>query len=311
MSTALRSPLPAAGASKKPRARPGRIVAWIFLGVILFVSIFPFWWMVKEALTHNSAIFTDFGLWPKHPTLINFIRILGLATPAQNHAEAPGSLQTLNLVPDFIHSVIFTVIVAVCQVVFNSMSAYAFSRLKWRGRNLVFGIFLAGLLMPPIFAILPNFVTVKEFGWINTWPGLLAPYLLMQPFAIFFLRQFFLSIPTEVEEAAELDGLSKWGIYWRVTVPLSIAPISTLLIIQAVGAWNEYLWPLLVGTNGNTTVLTAALGNLVQNSSSSAAAPDWSGFMAAATLTVIPLVVFMALFGKRLVNNLSLSSAGK
>jgi multiple sugar transport system permease protein len=305
------APLDTPWRRQRRRPRPGRVAAWSFLVTLIVVTLFPFWWMLKEALTHNAAIFTDFSLWPKHATLVNFVRILGLATPAQQHAEAPGSLQTLDVLPDLLHSIVFTVIVSLGSVFFSAMAAYAFARLRWRGRNLVFGVFLTGLLMPPIFAILPNFVTVKDFGWINTWPGLVAPYILMQPFALFFMRQFFLNIPTEIEEAAELDGLSKWGIYWRVTVPLSIAPISTLLTIQAVFAWNEYLWPLLVGNGGNTTVLTAGLGSMIQNTSTSTSAPDWSGFMAATTVTVAPLVVFMLLFGRRLVSNLSLASSGK
>lgn len=307
-STALRDP--STGRRRRVRrVRPWRVVGWVSLAVLLFVTLFPFLWMVREAFTHNSEIFNDFGLWPKDPTAVNFLRVLGLATPAQQKAEAPQSFQTLNVFQDLLNSIIFTAAAAVGSVFFCSMAAYAFARLTWRGRNAVFSVFLAALLMPPIFAILPNFVTIRSLDWVNTWPGLLAPYLLMQPFAIFFLRQFYLNIPVEIEEAAQLDGLNKWQIYWSIILRVSVAPLATMLTIQAVFAWNEYLWPLLVGQTDSTQLLTAALGSFVRNSPTSA--PDWSGFMAATTITVIPLVIFVALFGKQLVSNLQFASGGK
>lgn len=309
MSTAAVPLRRAVPARRRRRVRPGRVVGWILLVILLVVTIFPFYWMIREAFTHNADIFADFGPIPKRPTGINFLRVLGLATPAEQKAEAPNSNQTLDVATDLRNSIIFTIAVSVSSVFFSSMAAYAFARLRWRGRELVFRIFLAALLMPPIFAILPNFVTIKTLGLIGTWPGLLLPYLLMQPFAIFFLRQFYLNIPVDVEEAAQLDGLSKWRIYWSIILPTSVAPLATILTIQAVFAWNEYLWPLLVTQSGSTELLTAGLGSFVRNSPTSA--PDWSGFMAATAITVAPLVVFVLLFGKRLVNNLQLTSGGK
>jgi multiple sugar transport system permease protein len=277
--------------------------------LLLFVSLAPFYWMIREAFTTNASIFSDFGAIPKNITGLNFLRVLGLATPAQIQAEAPNTTQTINVFSDLLHSVIFTAVVAIVSVFFCSMAAYAFARLRWRFRNQVFNIFLAALLMPPIFAILPNFITIRELGWIDTWQGLLAPYLLMNPFAIFFLRQFYLNVPNEIEEAAQLDGLSKWRIYWRIVLPISTAPLATIITIQSVFAWNEYLWPLLVSQTGKTQLLTSALGNFVRSSPTGAS--DWGGFMAAATVTVAPLIVFVLIFGKKLVSNLQLTSGGK
>jgi multiple sugar transport system permease protein len=289
--------------------RPGRAAAWALLSVLIVVSLFPFWWMFKEALTHNKYLFGDFGLWPQHPTLVNFKRVLGLATPAQEQAEFPNEVIQLHFLSNLLNSVIFTAAVAVGSVAFSSLSAFAFARLQWRGRDLIFGAFLAGLMVPPIFGVLPNFILMKELNWIYTWKGLLAPYLLMQPFAVFFLRQFFLNIPDEIEDAAKLDGLGPWGLYWRICLPMSSAPIATLLTIQAVFAWNEYLWPQLITTSGHAQPLTAALGFFVR--SSPTVARDWTAFMAATTVSVVPLVIFMLIFGRRLVTNLQFSGAGK
>jgi multiple sugar transport system permease protein len=294
---------------RRRRVRPGRAAAWTLLAILIFVSLFPFWWMFKEALTHNKYLFGDFGLWPQHPTLVNFERVLGLATPAQQQAEFPNEVIQLHFLANLLNSVIFTAAVAVGSVAFSSLSAFAFARLHWRGRDLVFGAFLAGLMVPPIFGVLPNFILMKELNWIYTWQGLLAPYLLMQPFAVFFLRQFFLNIPDEIEDAAKLDGLGAWGLYRRICLPMSAAPIATLLTIQAVFAWNEYLWPQLITTSGHAQPLTAALGFFVR--SSPTVARDWTAFMAATTISVVPLVIFMLLFGRSLVTNLRFAGGGK
>jgi multiple sugar transport system permease protein len=131
----------------------------------------------------------------------------------------------------------------------------------------------------------------------------------MQPFAVFFLRQFFLNIPDEIEDAAKLDGLGAWGLYRRICLPMSRAPIATLLTIQAVFAWNEYLWPQLITTSGHAQPLTAALGYFVR--SSPTVARDWTAFMAATAVSVVPLVIFMLIFGRKLVTNLQFSGGGK
>jgi multiple sugar transport system permease protein len=285
------------------------VVAWVTLGVLIFVTLFPFWWMFKEALTHNKYLFGDFGLWPKHPTLVNLKRVLGYATPAEQRAEFPNETIKLDFWSNLLNSVIFTAVVAVGSVAFSSLASFAFARLHWRGRDAVFGLFLCGLMIPPIFGVLPNFILMKDLGWVHTWNGLIAPYILMQPFAIFFLRQFFLNIPDEIEDAARIDGLGSWGLYMRIALPMSSAPIATLLTIQAVFAWNEYLWPQLITFGEHARVLTAALGFYVRDSPT--VARDWTGFMAATTVTVIPLVIFILLFGRRLVSNLQFSSGGK
>jgi len=295
--------------SRRVRAHPGRALAWGGLVVLLFITLFPFWWMFKEALTHNRDLFGDFGLWPKDPTIVNFKRVLGLASPAEQQAAFPNQLVQLDFIENLINSVVFTAVVALGSVASSSLAAYAFARLNWRGRNVVFGVFLSALMVPPIFGVLPNFILMKELGWVYTWNGLIAPYVLMSPFALFFLRQFFLNIPQETEEAARLDGLGTWGIFRRICLPMSRAPVSTLLTIQAVFAWNEYLWPQLITNGSHAQVLTVALAFFVLNTPG--VARDWTGFMAATTLTVIPLVLFMLAFGRKLVTSLQLGSAGK
>ncbi len=123
------------------------------------------------------------------------------------------------------------------------MSAYAFARLKFPGRNLIFFLYLSALMVPGIVLFIPNFVLIQQLGWLNTFQGMVAPYLLMTPFAVFFLWQFFLSLPLELEEAARLDGASPFGIFWRIVLPISQTPLATLAILTSINMWNDYFWP--------------------------------------------------------------------
>jgi multiple sugar transport system permease protein len=158
-------------------------------------------------------------------------------------------------------------------------------------------------MVPPIFTLLPNFTLVKNLGLIDTFAGMVAPSLLMTPFAVFFLRQFFLSVPREVEEAAVIDGAGRWGIFWRVVMPMSRGPLITIALTTSVWAWKDFLWPLLVGRGEQTRVLTVALGVFLQQSPNTQ--PDWTGLMAASVLSVLPVLALLVFLGKRLVQSLN------
>ncbi len=278
------------------------MLAWILLAILLVVTLYPFVWMVRTAFTGNHEIFDgDYSLVPADPTLINFRRVLGQTSVAEAIA-AGGSGAELNFWLYLRNSLVFTAVVVIGQVGFSATAAYAFARLRFKGRDTLFAVFLAGLMVPPIFTVLPNFALVRSLGWLNTFQGTLAPYLLMTPFAIFFLRQFFLGISPEIEDAATIDGAGKVTVFWRIILPMSGPPLSTLALITAVFAWNEYLWPQLVGKDDGVRLLNVALGVFRQASPTSS--PDWAGLMAAATLQVIPVFLLLLLFGRKLVNSL-------
>jgi multiple sugar transport system permease protein len=158
-------------------------------------------------------------------------------------------------------------------------------------------------MVPPIFTLLPNFVLIKNLNLINTFAGMVAPSILMTPFAVFFLRQFFLSIPRDVEEAARLDGSGPWGVFWRIVLPMSRGPLITIALTTTVWAWKDYLWPLLVGREEQTRVLTVALGVFLQQSPNTR--PDWTGLMAGSTLSVLPVLILLIFLGRRLVQSLN------
>ncbi|HTJ36937.1 MAG TPA: carbohydrate ABC transporter permease [Dactylosporangium sp.] len=285
------------------RFAPGRLLAWLVLIVFLALTVAPFYWMVRTALTPAADIYSDStAVFPAHPTMINFWRVLGLVDN-QTARNAGGSGAQIDFLRYTLNSVIYCALIATAQTFCCALAGYAFARLRFPGRDLVFGIMVAALMVPPIFTLLPNFTLVKSLGAIDTFAGMVAPSLLMTPFAVFFLRQFFLSVPREVEEAAVIDGAGRWGVFWRVVMPMSRGPLITIALTTSVWAWKDFLWPLLVGRGEQTRVLTVALGVFLQQSPNTQ--PDWTGLMAASTLSVLPVLALLIFLGKRLVQSLN------
>lgn len=295
--------------STAPRARKslsiGRILAWVFMGVILLITLIPFYWMIRTALSSNAALYSGATSWlPVDFNTGSFARVFGLQTGEEAIAQG-GSGQAIDFWRYLANSVVVACLVTVGQVFFSACAAYAFSRLRWPGRNLVYTLVLGGLMVPAIFTFLPNFVLIKQLGLIDTLLGISLPTMLMSPFAVFFLRQFFMNVPVELEEAALLDGSSKIGIFFRLILPMSAAPIATLSILTFITAWNDYFWPLMVSYTDNSRVLTVGLG--VFRAQNPNTGPDWSGLMAATLVAAIPMLVLFALSARRIVNSIGFS----
>lgn len=291
----------------RERQRPtaGRVLAWIGLITVLLVTVFPFYWMLRTSLSTNSALATDPGnLLPAGLTLDAYRRVFGLTSLEENLAQG-GAGSALNFWVYLRNSVIISTAITLGQVFFSAMAAYAFARLRWPGRNVVFAVFLAALMVPGIFTAIPNFVLMKDLGLLNTYAGLVLPTFFMTPFAIFFLRQFFLGIPREIEEAALIDGAGRLRVFLRVILPMASAPITTLAVLTYITAWNEYFWPLLVGQEESVRVLTVALG--IFRSQTPFGTPDWSGLMAATLVAALPIVVLFVVLGRRIVNSIGFS----
>jgi ABC-type glycerol-3-phosphate transport system permease component len=291
---------------KNPRRiSPGRIVAWTYLGVIVLITLFPFYWILRTALSNNYKLATH----PSSPLPVGFTwgafeRVLGIASTADAQAQG-GSGATIDILLYLRNSLIYASVQTVLIVLFSAAGAYAFSRLHWRGRNLVFNILITALMVPSVFTLLPNFVFVKDLGLTNTFAGLILPGALFQAFTLFFLRQFMLGLSTEVEEAAILDGAGPLRIFFRIVLPMSSAPIATVSLLMFVNAWNDYFWPLLITNSQDVQPLTLALGVFKQ--SSPQAAPDWAGLMAAALVAALPMLLLFVAFGKRIVNSIGFS----
>ncbi|MDQ1564891.1 MAG: multiple sugar transport system permease protein [Actinomycetota bacterium] len=298
--------LPAATTRKRRRpASPGRVIAWAYLTAIILVTLFPFYWMLRSAFSNNYAMIADpTSPWPVGFTLGPFERVLGLATTQQSLAEG-GSGASVPILHYLGNSVVYASLSTACMVFFSLIAAYAFSRLQWRGREFVFSLFLAALMVPAILTLLPNFVLVKELGLLNTFAGMILPTGLFSAFNIFFLRQFMLGLSTEIEEAALLDGAGRLRVLFGLTIPMASGPIITLSILGFIGQWNDYFWPLLVTSDASVQPLT--LGLAVFKQSSPQSQPDWAGLMAATIVAALPMLILFMVFGKRIVNSIGFS----
>ncbi|MCB0070404.1 MAG: carbohydrate ABC transporter permease [Caldilineaceae bacterium] len=288
----------------RPRRRfPwGKLLAWIALLLLLFVTLFPFWWMVRTALTAPKAVFQNTAsLLPVETTLINFRRVLGWVD-VETAVAMGGSGQSINFARALLNSVIVSTIVVVVQVASCAMAAYAFARLRFPLRDTLFAIYVAALMVPGIVTTIPNFILMRQFDLLNTYAGIVAPTLLMTPFAVFFLRQFFLGVNREVEEAARIDGASIWVSFIRVVVPMTMPALTTLAIVTLIATWNNYLWPLIVGSDERVRVLTVALG--IFRSKTPQGAPDWTGLMAGTTLAIIPTFIIFLLLGRKILDSI-------
>ena len=287
---------------RRRRPSAGRIFAWVVMIVLLAITLFPFYWMLRTALSSNSALYAEATSWlPVDFSWGGFERVFGLQSTEEAIAQG-GSGASIDFWRYLGNSVVVATGITACQVFFSAMAAYAFSRLRWKGRDRVFAVFLLSLMVPVIFTLLPNFLLIRELGLIDTLFGIMLPGLFMTPFAIFFLRQFFMNVPIEVEEAALIDGASKVRVFFALIIPMSVGPITTISILTYITAWNDYFWPLMVSYSDESRVLTVALGNF--NEQTPQTGPDWSGLMAATLVAALPMILLFLVFARRIVNSI-------
>ena len=295
---------------KRPPAEQGRRTTPLarFSGLLLisafvFITLFPIWFMVRTAFSTTRSLPTDpMSLTPVDFTFGAFERVLGIATTQEAIAEG-GSGQSLNFLLYFFNSFATTTGATISQVFFSAAAAYAFGVLKWKGRDAIFFIFLFALTVPGIFLVLPNFLLIREWGLINTLPGIMAPHMLMAPFAVFFLRQVFLGVNMSIVEAAIIDGANHLRIFFRIVIPMMWSQIITVFILQYITIWNDYLWPFYIGGGSESSrTLTVALG--VFRSQTPQGNPDWAGLMAGSLVAAVPMLLLMVFLGRKIVGSI-------
>ncbi len=292
----------------RPKRSPinwGHLLAWAAMIALIFITLFPMWWVMRTALSTQKLLFSDTtSLLPIGFTVNNFARVLGLLS-TEEAVAAGGSGQAINFFLFLRNSFIVTTLLVVGQVFFSSLAAYAFARLRFPFRDQLFFLYIAALMVPGIVTLIPNFILIRNLTWLDTFQGIVAPKFLMTPFAVFFLRQFFLGINREVEEAAKIDGAGMFGIFYQIVLPMSVAPVTTLGILTFITEWNDYLWPFLVGKDESVRVLTVALG--IFRSQTPQGAPDWGGLMAGALVAMIPILILFALTGRKAIDSIQFS----
>ena len=199
------------------------------------------------------------------------------------------------------NSFIYAVLITSAQLFFNILAAYAFARMHFAGRDLLFALLLSTMMVPPAVLLVPNFLVVRDLGLVDTLWGILLPGF-AGAFGVFLLRQAFLNIPTELEQAARIDGCGSWGILWNVILPLSKSALITLGLFTFMGAWNMFEWPLVVLSNQDYYPLTVGLSFFRAETSS-----DWPRIFAASAMGAAPLIALFLVAQRYLVGGISLS----
>lgn len=278
--TAARSSV--AGAHWKDRLINGS--ALVALIVLALIWILPLIWALETALKPESETATIPIRWiPSHFTLNAFGQVLSASA----------------LPRWYLNSAITATVITVATVLLASMAAYAFSRISFPGRGLLYGLTLAGLMVPLQVLIVPLFSVIGTIHLVDTYWGIILPQI-AAPIAVFILKQFFDGIPRELEEAALVDGASRLRIYWQIWLPLARPAIAAVGIFTFVGAWNNFLWPLIVATG--TDMMTIPVGLATVQTSFGI---HYAQIMASAVLAAVPILIVVAIFQSQIVEGIS------
>ncbi|MCX6045454.1 MAG: carbohydrate ABC transporter permease [Chloroflexi bacterium] len=249
----------------------GKAIAYFLIALTALTMIFPFYWMVATSLKSEDRVFQFPPEWIPNPALIsNYTYIF---------TELPFNQYVFN-------SLKISLLWTLGVVLSSSLAAYAFARVKFWGRNVLFMITLAALMIPGQITMIPLYVIMSRIGWVDTQYPLIVPAFFGSAFGIFLMRQFFLTIPTELNDAAKIDGCSHFGIYWRILMPLAKPVIATLSLLSFMGSWNDLLGPVIYLYDDQLFTLPLALTrfNGMYNTA-------WAYMMAGATVSLLPILL--------------------
>lgn len=247
-----------------------RYTCWAIVTVVAAVTVLPFVWMVGVSLRTPADLYADPArLWPGEWSLAGFHAVL---------TQLPFTRLAIN-------TFIFAGGTTLLLVFLDSLAAYALARLHFRGRQAIFIVILATLMVPFQITIIPVFLTLFDLGWLNTFQGLIVPRA-TSALGIFMLRQFFRTLPCELDDAAHIDGANSLQIYWRIVLPLARPALASLFVIQFMALWNDFLWPLVVSSTLDMRTLPSALTLF-----SSQSGVDHAALMAGAAISLAPLAV--------------------
>ncbi len=286
LTTPAKNSTPRTVAGRKPGSSlMGAIVFYALLILFALFFLLPLVWMAVTAFKPFTEWLTPNWI-PREPTLDNFISVF----------RDP----TLPVTRWFLNSLFIAVVFTSLILIIDALAAYAYARMEFPGKNVLFGILLATLVMPGIMFLIPNYLTVARFGWLGSYQGVIMPGL-SGVFGVFFLRQFFQSIPREMEEAAAIDGAGIWRTFFSVVLPLSGGALATLGVITFLESWNNFLWPLLiVGSNRTLQTLPVGLATLQGQYTF-----DYGKLMAGAMVVTVPVLLLYLVAQRYIVESIS------
>ncbi|MDJ0388854.1 carbohydrate ABC transporter permease [Roseomonas sp. E05] len=271
-----------------PRSPWGSLARHLLLAAAAFVMLYPLLWMLASSFREGQDIFTSISLLPERISLDAYRR-------GWNGLEVT-----------FGHFLTNSAVIAVLSVAGNTMScslaAYAFARLRFRGRGILFTLMLGTLMIPYHVTLIPQYVLFLNLGWVNTILPLVVPkFLAADAFFIFLLVQFFRSIPKELDEAAMMDGCSPWRIYWKVLLPLSLPALATTAILSFIWTWDDFFGPLIY--LNDITQYTAQIG--LRAFVDSGGDSDWPALFAMSVLGLLPVFLFFLFFQRLLIDGIA------
>ncbi|WP_254450267.1 carbohydrate ABC transporter permease [Cohnella herbarum] len=269
--------------------RIGILLKWALMIAIAFLSIIPIFWMIMGSLRPRSELFQYLSLeWhlfiPVQWTFQNFIDLF-------SDSSKPFVMFIKN-------TVIVAVSVTLLSLLFNSMAAFAFSKLKFRGRNIVFAVFLSALVIPGEVTMVPAYLLMNAFDWIDSFKALIIPGA-VSVFSIFMLVQFFADVPRELLEAGKIDGASWFGIYAKILIPSTVPALITMGLITFLGQWDAYLWPLIVINDESKQMLQVAIATFTNLQST-----EWGKILAADTVASVPILILFLFLQKYYVQSI-------
>ncbi|WP_406282277.1 carbohydrate ABC transporter permease [Nocardia sp. NBC_00881] len=255
-------------------------VAWCALAPIL--------WAVSGSLKQDGEI-ADATLLPERPRWSNYGKVFDL----------------LPLGRMLLNTTVYALCVTAGQVFFCSLAGYAFARLRFRGRDVLFLAYLATLMVPLTVTVIPQFLLMRGFGWVDTPWAMIVPGLFGSAFGTYLMRQFFRTLPAELEEAAILDGCSTWQVYWRVLLPHTRPALMVLAVLTWITVWNDFLWPLVMIQRNDIATATLGLVRLQGQYHT-----QWPILMAAAVVILLPLLVIYAIGQRAFIRGIAMSGLG-
>lgn len=276
-------------ASAKRAAGNNKIFIYIILGLGSILMIFPFLWMILTSFKTNAeAMAVPPIFWPTHWDFESF----------------KTALTSLPFGRLYLNTGLMILFRVICAVLFSSMAGFAFAKLEFKGKNLLFSIVLIQMMLPSQIFIIPQFKMLAAMHATNSIFALVFPGL-VSAFATFFFRQTYMSIPDEVIEAASLDGCNTWQVFWKVCFPLTKTSIAAITIFTAVFAYGDLMWPLICNTDINMMTLSSGLSSL-----NSAYSTNFPVLMAGSLISMIPMIVIYLIFQKQFIEGIA-ATGGK
>ncbi len=251
--------------------------------LICLLTVFPFIWMISTSFKESTEVFTkDIRLIPQHPTLQNI----------------PDAFQIFPVKNWIWNSFGIAVLMTAGKLAISIPAAFAFAKLRFRGRGLLFGMVLATMIVPFIVTVVPNYIFTSDRGWMNSWTGVIVPSIPFTAFFVFLLRQNMMVLPQDLIDAAKIDGASTVKILWQIVVPNIKPAIAVVTILSFLGAWNQYLWPLLILNDFDAKTLSTGMQFFTNNVES---AQMWGPMMVTAAVAIIPPFIVYLVAQKQII----------